>query len=747
MSMASDNVIRFPEGGRQAVLDHDRAVAETRDQMARRLREALRASLTKVQDDLGRQGDSSKDRETRNFFYGIREGLLERASRLEALLAANWIKEFDAALKGGASSIKAGVYGVADLKLMDDGDLDEEIAFKSLISALSEACEDDLYAIARRMAVLTGCAQMIAEERNPACPDVLGKALRGALREADFPMPHRREILVSLNVHALVDVPPVFSAANNHLLGLGLLPDLKRSFARPAAVSSATSSAAPFATGNQNGIASGAERVASGSASSASCSATDDVFTLLSRLVIGQGNRGSASGHAASARGFGQGSGNPVHAVPTGMADAQIWALLDQLQRGPVTGLGMKNAGMNSLREFRESPAGQSLGGFDAVTVDIVATLFDLIFADKEIPDTIKALVGRMQFPVLKVAMRDKSFFSSRAHPVRRLLDGISRAAVRWPTEVGHDDPLYRAVAGIVDRVQSEFDQDTVLFETLCDELDGFLANDEKAMDSWVARAAPMMGSLERREQAEVAAAQALSSWLAAGLPGPVIHLLDREWRQLLCRCHVASDEAGWVAALKTAHDLVWSTQPKADVRDRRTLASMLPSLVRRLQEGFDRVGVDADRRLELVDALFSLHAAVLRGADAPANTALDTAPETGEPSLAADIIEAEGLVVESFTLSRGTANEPARQRVDALQRGEWLEFRREEGRVERYRLSWISPQRGVLLFTNPQSPRALSLSPAALAHQIERGEAALVSAAPIFERAVDRALQTLQAA
>lgn len=746
MSIASDNVIRFPEGGRQTVLDHERAVAEIRDQMARRLREALRASLTKVQDDLGRQGDSSKDRETRNFFHGIREGLLERANRLEALLAANWIKEFDAAVKGGSSAIKAGVYGVADLKLMDDGDLDEDIAFKSLISALRAASEDDLYAIARRMAVLTGSAQMIAEERNPASPDVLGKALRGALREADLPMPHRREILVSLNVHAMVDIPPVFSAINSHLLGLGLLPDMKRSFARPVATPSVTSGAIPPAAANQRGAASGTKSVPTETAPSALFSFNDDVFGLLSRLVISQGNRNLASGPAACADEAHQGFIGSALSAPTGV-DRQVWALLDQLQRGQVGSFCIENARINNLREFRASPAGQSLGGLDAVTVDIVATLFDLIFADKEIPDAIKALVGRMQFPVLKVAMRDKSFFSSRAHPVRRLLDGISRAAVRWPTEVGHDDPLYRAVAGIVDRVQSEFDQDTALFETLCDELEGFLANDEKAMDTWVARAVPVMGSLERRDQAESAAAQALSSWLSAGLPGAVIHLLDREWRQLLCRCHIAGDEAGWVAALKTAHDLVWSTQPKSDARDRRTLASMLPSLVRRLQAGFDQVGVDADRRLELVDTLFSIHAAVLRGAEAPLSTAYNQDSESGEPSLAADLIETEGLVLESLTLSRGKANDSARQRVDSLQRGEWLEFCREKGRVERYRLSWISPQRGVLLFTNPQSPRALSVSPVALAHQIERGEATLVSATPIFERAVDRALQSLQAA
>ena len=64
-----------------------------------------------------------------------------------------------------------------------------------------------------------------------------------------------------------------------------------------------------------------------------------------------------------------------------------------------------------------------------------------------------------------------------------------------------------------------------------------------------------------------------------------------------------------------------------------------------------------------------------------------------------------------------------------------------------RYRLSWISPQRGILLFTNSQSPRAISVAPDALTLQIERGEATIVPVEPMFDRAVNRALEKLKAA
>ena len=71
----------------------------------------------------------------------------------------------------------------------------------------------------------------------------------------------------------------------------------------------------------------------------------------------------------------------------------------------------------------------------DAFTIDIVAMLFDYIFDDRTIPDKLKALIGRLQIPVLKVAMLDKQFFSKKSHPARRLLDEIAAASIGWSEE------------------------------------------------------------------------------------------------------------------------------------------------------------------------------------------------------------------------------------------------------------------------------------------------------------------------
>jgi hypothetical protein len=78
---------------------------------------------------------------------------------------------------------------------------------------------------------------------------------------------------------------------------------------------------------------------------------------------------------------------------------------------------------------------------------------------------------------------------------------------------------------------------------------------------------------------------------------------------------------------------------------------------------------------------------------------------------------------------------------VVELKRGDWIEFQQADGSFVRMRLNWVSPQRGIYLFTNPGSPRATSIAPDALALQLARGEARIVDAAPMFDRAVSQAL------
>jgi hypothetical protein len=731
-----DNVIRFPDGARGSAADYDRArmLTESRDIVAQKLREALRTLLGQLQEELLARGDVADEREERSFYYGSREALAANALRLEGVLAAQWLRQFDQTIRGGGMTAMPLENGADELTLIGFGELDEELAVKAIAGRLRDGCEDGLFAANRRLIHLSGI-----EDGAVLIEQIMARAWRSALADVGLPVPLRVELLRATEAHAVEVFSPAIHGLNAFLVGRGVMPSLRRSFAQ-----------AEVNRNRNREMDKGGETVDAG-----------DIFALLQRLVAAQPvvapggglpNFGALPGGGGSGNGNGGGGLAGGAAVTMAVAMEKVMASLDALQRtAPPAATAANAASANVLREFRTSDTGQNLGYLDAVTVDIVATLFDFIFDDPAIGDPIKALVARLQIPVLKVAMLDKTFFSSKSHPARRLLDGISRAAVRCGPHVGHENPLYARIAELVGRLQAEFSQDTGLFDVLNVELDVFLEQQEAQADARAMQAAPLVEAQERRELAAMAAEQSLAGWLAMPLPAAVTDMLNNEWRTLLVRYYLADEHQAWSEAINTISQLVASAQPQPEVRGRKLLATQLPALVKRIHDYLDSIPVADDRRLSLIDSLFSLHAAVLRGTAPVVTTVWPTTRMAIRPELASEHIEEGETLLESISLSdagvlpAGYDTGDAAASVAALRRGDWVEFADQESGAVRYRLSWISPQRGILLFTNPHSPRALSVSPAALAVQIERGEAHIIPVEPIFDRAVNRALETLR--
>jgi hypothetical protein len=59
-------------------------------------------------------------------------------------------------------------------------------------------------------------------------------------------------------------------------------------------------------------------------------------------------------------------------------------------------------------------------------TVFTMRWVFDQILADPKIPPQMARHIARLQLPVLRAALGDPTFFSSRRHPVRRLVNRIA---------------------------------------------------------------------------------------------------------------------------------------------------------------------------------------------------------------------------------------------------------------------------------------------------------------------------------
>ena len=62
-----------------------------------------------------------------------------------------------------------------------------------------------------------------------------------------------------------------------------------------------------------------------------------------------------------------------------------------------------------------------------------------------------------------------------------------------------------------------------------------------------------------------------------------------------------------------------------------------------------------------------------------------------------------------------------------------------------RAKLSWVSPLKGIYLFTNRLGQRAISISAEGLLSKLNSGEARVLNDVPLMDRAVDSLMERLQ--
>jgi len=767
---ALSNVVNLNERRQLSAAESSRMLNDCRELAMKRLSGSLSDMLADVEEDLFQMAEASYDREMQNLYLEVRGKAKEKWPKIEAAFSRHFVEVFNHKMRGEMdSAVKTLAASTQELRLVEEDDLAESIAMQELAGRLREQNEDELSLLGERVAMLLGKSEL-TEAENPISPQAVCDALKRACDEIEGGVRLKLVLLKQIEQHVSTALHAVYADLNSEMVRWNVLPDLRSSFRKPV---NSPSAARPTAKQEAPAAAAPREPVAGG-----------DLFAALQQLVQAQsagmsGASGLPQGFAAPALTPIPGSTLPAGGasqatiIQSGFIDSLTeMQRLDTLmaEKGHVDGLpdlGQALGTVNILHQVKANGQAQGVGQLDAITIDIVAMLFDFIFDDAKIPDAIKALVGRLQIPVLKVAMLDKSFFSSRAHPARRLLDGISQAAIAWGEAVDQDDPLYQEIAFIAERIQNEFERDVQIFTDALNLLNAVIVERDAMAEGIAERSAELMRKRETEEIAWVVASEAVSRRLSSSVPQGVQRFLLDHWQHVLKELYLRHGEEhhAYLSALAMMDDLVWSVAPKANSDERKQLVSTLPGLLRAMHVGLDVIGMAQEQRGRFFDELVALHSAAVKAglnggeavvieSSAPVESALASShaaqysvnPE-GElfiTRITENDVQIEEVALVGASPSIVAAGDIHLQQVSALGRGDWVEFGQAEGSPARARLSWVSPQRGIFLFTNPRSPRATSISQEALAYQFRTGMARIVADEPLFERAVNGVLGSL---
>ncbi len=416
-----------------------------------------------------------------------------------------------------------------------------------------------------------------------------------------------------------------------------------------------------------------------------------------------------------------------------------IGVLQSEIAQNPPRDIRQARVTQNALKGQLVSELGKTvtdqkirLQRLDQHIIDVVNMLFEYILDDPVIPAQMKVLLVRLQMPVLRISVEDKSFLTDRSHPVRDLLNNLASAAARWADEGDYaTNSIYGHIEQAVQRIVNDPQGDVDLWIEVNQEFEEYVLHEERGARVAEERLSQVAKGKERLSMARQAVDDYLTKLLPKAIPAPVYQIIDEVWRDVmtLILLREGAESKEWKKAVRVLEQLVDSIIPRADPEDRQAQMAKIPQLLAELRLGFSSISYDSGRAAMMFKQLQHCHVTSLRGLQ-PATMKYE--PEDQMPAAGDDI---QSILDDEFM-----------QQVDELKQGQWIAWNTAAGKEQRGKLSWRSEVTDLLMFVDLRGRRVAEMSSSELADLLRSGRATVLTSIerPMIERALTAIYNTL---
>ncbi|MBB2495437.1 DUF1631 domain-containing protein [Aquipseudomonas ullengensis] len=747
------------------------ALIQVRDKAAQQLKQALQALFDNADDTLFEMADRANSNAEQNaFFEAMRDLRLKRKSIERGFLQ----KVFESFATLNQYEIgkppQLAPVSFDSLSLVQDDVLEESVALDAMVARVMSRDGMALGHLTTRLnAMIT---QKLDDKSNPLGPRMLCERFLDACAGLGVEIRVKLIILKLFEKYVLADLDQLYAASNQQLVEAGVLPELKS--APPARRQ------APAQPGTGRAARDQAAEVVQGESAGYGSAGEQEVFGVLQELLSHVRGSGAAPRRQM-----------PADALPISSND--LMRLLSHLQQRLPGEIAPEQDDYNLRSQLEQlltrasAKSGKSrvVGEVDEDVINLVAMLFEFILDDRTLPDSLKALIGRLQIPMLKVAVLDKTFFSRGSHPARRLLNEIASAALGWSGQGdAQRDVLYQRIEQVVQRLLNDFSDDPAIFSDVLAEFLAYTGDERRRSELLEQRTRDAEEGRAKADQARQQVEQALNArLLGKTLPEVVVRLLQEGWSkvlQLTCLKHgVESDD--WQAALAVMDDLVWSVEPHESPEDRLRLLELVPSLLKSLRDGLASAAIDPFVTSEFFSQLESVHVQAFQrfkrslpevqpepepeaveGATADEGVAAELSgmPMLDLPSIDLDpVVEPPAMVEvveEIILLAPGETrqqepeaslpdDDEALGQVDSLRVGSWVEIQEDEEHKLRCKLAAIIKPTGKFIFVNRTGMKVQEKTRMGLAVEFRRGAIRMLDDALLFDRALESVIGNLR--
>ena len=759
-----------------------RLLHDCRDKALERIAKALARAMDNVDDALFALADKASTNTLQaHYFDAMREIRIKR-QEIETSFKDNFGEASDSLIANtkptAARNTTANITEIG-LSLVEHDDLEESLAINTLADKLEALCHGELFALDKRVGFLLDQKEL-ATEANPIGPKTICNAFKSACVNIESGVDIKIIVFKLFDRYLCENIQFIYHEINDYLASNAVLPRIATQIKN----GQAQTGNGYYPGGNMTNSPNGAE--------------PDflSAFTQLMAVNRPQPGNGMCLGQVIE-------GGMPALLQDLTLLQQGRWDALGT-QAAAIDPRALANGTTNVVRIIKDNTSSNGAGNGDDMVIEVVALLFDYIFDNGNIPDRAKALIGRLQIPTLKVAILDKTFFSKRHHPARRLLNTLAHATVGLHDERAEESELYKELEACIQKVQVEFDTDIAVFENVLSDLEAYLEKHHNHLEENIEEAKKVIQGRERLKIAESLAEAGIERKLE-GKPFPEFiktFAMDK-WKNLLIVTYLKEGQESdtWKSRLEMLDLLIWSALPKSNLKDKKKLVDMLPTLIKGIEAGMKLLSMEEAEQNTFLEKLAACHARAVNGdtytADKPAFnpmglevsylptegqtgiTAVTSAPRT-KPAASKQV--GSMLVEEISMLGQGSEGNQDDSQADQTERllvnidifgeaatdeqvatddqqeqdvteddlsevvkslvpGIWFEFHDEATGKVMERLSWISEVLGSYLFTDHDGLKTRELSAQQLEDSLRSGHAQLADDLSFL---VDRSFNSL---
>jgi hypothetical protein len=612
------------------------AMHSLRDKARQQLQGLLRDLFDKVDDAMFELADKANNNHEQNLYFdSMREVRLRRRAMETAFFRSIDVR-FAQLLDHNAyrDEVQAETkeFSLDDLSLVKNDDLEEMVAIEGMINKANEQFSEPIQHLTLRIDHLVPVK--VYQKNNPLGVDVICNAFNDAAKTLTIDVKAKLVLFKLFDNMVMTKLGGLFQALNQLLIESNILPSLSQTARAkrpntPAAHEHYGSGLSAVLNAENSNQQSNSGSSSQGGINTNYDDQTNQVLHTLRDLL---GSRASSS------------SGERIAGQE--IATQDLVKILSQAQhqntytQAPANNLGAPINIRDLLQSLlsNEQQKSQAINQVDDDVINLVSMMFDFILDDRNLAAPMKALIGRLQIPMVKVAIADKTFFSKGGHPARRLLNEMAMAALGWQessegnfnSDGQRKDSLYNKMETTVQTILSDFETDMSIFNNLLTDFRSFLEKDKRRAQILEQRTIDAEDGKAKSERARLQVDSVLNR-LTSGhdLPAPAQKLLRDAWGNVLFIISLKQgiESTEWQAGIRTAQQLVWSLTAPMSKENRQGLLRLVPQLLQKLREGLEDISYSPFETTQLFKQLETLHLARLRSVpkidEAPAPVAV----------------------------------------------------------------------------------------------------------------------------